>query len=140
MKSFYFRRIERDRRTRLRVAVEDSTATIFLVSYCRKDKSDLPGTWSMEERIYDLSACDQSAEYQRLIGECECCPQSEYQSAFSEALKGNSLSRYSDNHSDFRLPQWRRRTKTAKMDYPIPATLVIQKIDDFLKAAGKRQV
>jgi hypothetical protein len=125
MQEFYYRRIGRDRRTRLRVSVINTSATIFLISFCQADKSDLPGTWSMEEKIFDLSVSDQLAEYQNLIGACEGCPRSEYKFAFAEAVKSTRHSASS--------------AKTNPRDYPITATDLLQKIDDFLKAADRSQ-
>lgn len=139
MKMFYFRRIERARRTRLRVAVEDTTVTIFLVSYCQAGKSDLPGTWSLEEKTFDLSMSGQSAEYHRLIAECECCPSSEYKSAFSEAVKANNHPASLICRYDSRLTGYDRSKKATNNDYPIPTTVLIQKIDDFFNGAGKHQ-
>lgn len=137
MKEFYLRRIERAKRIRLRVAVENTTATIFLISFCQADKTDSPGTWSMDQKTYNLANSSHWDDYRALIEGAEECPKSEYKFAFSEAVKATRHSSSSISRLNSGLPKNGQIKKATMKEYPIPPKVLIKKIEDFLKSADK---
>lgn len=139
MKEFYLRRIEKAKRIRLRVVVEDSTATIFLTSFFQADRSNLPGTWTLEEKTYDLEISSQCSDYEALIKGSEACPKSEYCFAFSEAVEANRLGTSPISRHNYSLPKNGQINLPIiiKKEYLIPSNTLIKKIEDFFKSAGK---
>lgn len=134
MKEFCLRRIERSKRIRLRVVEENATATIFFIYFSQGDKSDSPGTWSTDEKTYNLANSSEWNDYQAEIKGSEKCPKTEYKFALSAAAKANRHSASSISRHNSSLPE-----NGQNNEYPIPSKVLIKKIEDFLKSAGKHE-
>ena len=118
------------------MAVENSTATIFFIFFCQAEKSELPGTWSMDEKTYDLANSSQWGDFNALIEGSEECLKSEYKFAFSEAAKAMRHSASSISRHNSRLPENGHRKRATNKEYPLPPKVLIKKIEDFFKDAS----
>lgn len=108
MTEFYLRRIDNNKRVRLRVTVKDSTITVLFVSYL-KGKFHRPGTWSLDQKSYQFNGSDLPVDYLLLIDGYETCTKAEFRSAKTNAVKSKPLS------------------------YLLPADEVLNKIKIFMK-------
>ena len=135
MKEFYFRRIERAKRIRLRVTEEGSVTTVFIVIYCQPEKWDLAGTWSLDSKVFDLANTSQANEYQEYIKGFENCTKSEYKFAFAEANKAN---RHLDSPGQvFEMAKNNQSRNLTNNEYPIPAIVLLKTIEAYMKSTRK---
>ncbi len=136
MKEFYLRRIERAKRIRLRVTEERSAATVFIVTYCQPEKSDLPGTWSLDDKVFNLANTNQANDYQAFIKGFEVCSKSEYKFAFAEANKANR--NVNSPVHVFEMDKSDPPRELAHSEYPIPAIILLKKIEAYVKSTCHR--
>jgi hypothetical protein len=136
MKEFYLRRIERAKRTRLRVTEEGSVATVFIVIYYQPEKSDLPGTWSLDDKVFNLANTNQANDYREFIKGFEKCAKSEYRFAFAEANKAN---RHLDSSPQvFEMVKNDQSKEPTNSEYPIPAKIIVKKIEAFMRSSATK--